>query len=112
MPYLRGLCQHKSAIHRLVRKVRVFGQSVMLCQQVLLLPTPTGLYACFWWMPVKEYNLSARRIKGIIRRATRVGSGGESEWCVCTWEENVSSCPRKNVCKIKRFLAESDKAET
>jgi hypothetical protein len=39
-------------------------QSVMLYQQVLPLPTPTGLYACFLRMPVKEYDLSARRIEG------------------------------------------------
>jgi hypothetical protein len=44
------------------------GQSVMLYQQVSPHRTPTGLYACFQRVPHREYNLSARRIKGIIRK--------------------------------------------
>jgi hypothetical protein len=35
------------------------------------LQAPTGLYACVSWVPSGEYNLSARRIKGIIRRGVR-----------------------------------------
>jgi hypothetical protein len=49
---------------RFATSARSYVQSVMLYQQVLPLPTPTGLYACFLRMPVKEYNLSARRIEG------------------------------------------------
>ena len=52
------------AIKYLAMWARGYIQSVMLYQQVLPLPTPTGLYARFWWMPVKEYDLSARRIEG------------------------------------------------
>lgn len=51
-----------------VTRIQGRGQSVMLYQQVSPLQTPTGLYACFWRMPSEEYNLSARRIKGIIRK--------------------------------------------
>lgn len=45
-------------------QARGYVQSVMLYQQVLPVPTPTGLYACVLRMPVKEYDLSARRIEG------------------------------------------------
>src|SRR5690242_7032761 len=52
------------ATQRLVMPARGYVQSVMLYQQVLPLPTSTGLYACCLRMPVKEYDLSARRIEG------------------------------------------------
>jgi hypothetical protein len=87
------------------------GQSVMHLSTSNSLRTPTGLYACVSRVPSGEYNLSARRIKSLIRRRDRGYRAMAGKWYVP--ENTMLASVLLSICvKVGLWIAGSDKAET